>query len=416
MLPDTRFTALPPEAHRIGYSVTAPLGFRATGIAAGLKSSNRLDLGVLLSDEVCVSTGLFTRNTAAAAPVCVTRDESHCDRLRGVVVNSGNANACSGAVGVRDARRMRKLVAEELGLAPEEFAVCSTGVIGAALPMPRVERGIVQATSRLTRDGGTRFAAAIRTTDRSPKHGALRLVLPEGEVCLGFAAKGAGMISPHMATMLCFVTCDALVSAPEWARMVEQAAAASFNRISVDGQESTNDTVLAFSNGASGVRPGEQGLALLAETLKASLLALAVAIVADGEGATKVVRLSVSGARRGSEAEAVARAIADSPLVKAAFYGEDPNWGRVVQSAGQALAALGDDTPLKADVDYGSVRVLDDGLPVRLGEAESATLKHVMRQGELELCIGLRQGGEQATLYFSDLTHQYVTFNAEYTT
>lgn len=416
MLPDTRFSALPPEAHRIGHSVTAPLGFRAAGMAAGLKSSNRLDLGVLLSEGPCVSTGLFTRNTAAAAPVRITRDASDCGRLRGVVVNSGNANACSGGVGMRDARRMRNLTAEKVGLPPEQLAVCSTGVIGMALPMPLIERGIAQAASRLTRDGGTRFAAAIRTTDRSPKHGALRLALPEGDIHLGFAAKGAGMIAPHMATMLCFVTCDAMVEAPEWAGMVERAVSESFNRICVDGQESTNDTVLAFSNGASGVQPGEQSLALLAQTLKAALLSLAVAIVADGEGATKVVRLSVGGARDESQAEAVARAIANSPLVKAAFYGEDPNWGRVVQSAGQALATLGDETPLKADVEYGSVRVLEDGLPARLGEAEAGALKEVMRQSELVLSIGLQQGRAQATLYFSDLTHQYVTFNAEYTT
>ena len=416
MLHASRFCALPPEAHRVGQSVTAPLGYRAAGMAAGLKASNRLDLGVLVSDEPCASAGLFTRNTAAAAPVRVTRDECECERLQGVVVNSGNANACSGAVGMRDARRMRNLGAEKLGLPPEQLGVCSTGVIGLPLPMPLIERGVVQAASRLTRDGGTRFAAAIRTTDRTPKHGALRLDLPEGEIRLGFAAKGAGMISPHMATMLCFVTCDAVVSAPDWARMVGAAVSRSFNRISVDGQESTNDTVLAFSNGASGVRPGDQSLGLLAQALDAALLSLAVAIVADGEGATKVVRLSVGGARDDSQAEAVARAIANSPLVKAAFYGEDPNWGRVVQSAGQALAARGEAAPLRADVDYGEVRVLDDGLPASLSAAEADALKRVMRRSELDLRIDLRQGPAHSMLYFSDLTHQYVTFNAEYTT
>jgi glutamate N-acetyltransferase/amino-acid N-acetyltransferase len=416
MLHASRFCALPPEAQRVGHSVTAPLGFRAAGLAAGLKASNRLDLGLLVSEEPCVSVGLFTRNTAAAAPVRVTRDECECDRLQGVVVNSGNANACSGAVGLRDARRMRDLGAEKLGLAPAQLGVCSTGVIGQPLPMPLIERGVAQAAARLTRDGGTRFAAAIRTTDRTPKHGALRLTLPEGEVRLGFAAKGAGMISPHMATMLCFVTCDALVAAPDWARLVAAAVGRSFNRISVDGQESTNDTVLAFSNGASGVRPGARGLELLGQALDAALLALAVAIVADGEGATKVVRLAVSGARDEPEAEAVARAIADSPLVKAAFYGEDPNWGRVVQAAGQALAARGEAAPLRADVDYGEVRLLADGLPVSLAASGTDALKRIMRRNELDLGIDLRQGTARATLYFSDLTHQYVTFNAEYTT
>jgi glutamate N-acetyltransferase / amino-acid N-acetyltransferase len=416
MLPVTRFCALPPEARPVGQSVSAPLGYRASGVAAGLKASNRLDVGVLVSDLPCVSAALFTRNTAAAAPVRVTRDECDCSQLRAVVVNSGNANACSGDAGLRDARRMRGLVADRLGLPLEEVAVCSTGVIGSALPMPRVVRGIGKAVSLLADRGGTRFAAAIRTTDRTAKHGALRLRLPEGDVRLGFACKGAGMISPHLATTLCFVTSDAVVTSTAWTRMVGDAVAGSFNRISVDGQESTNDTVLAFSNGASGVSPGDEGLEVMARTLKYALLALAVSVVADGEGATKVVKLSVGGARDAREAEAVARTISDSPLVKAAFYGEDPNWGRVVQSAGQALAALGVDAPLAADVAYDEVQVLRAGLPIDLRGHGTRDLEETMRKSELELTLGLQRGDGSATLYFSDLTHQYVTFNAEYTT
>ena len=416
MLPETRFSALPPHVRPAAHSVTAPRGFRAAGVAAGIKGSNRLDLGVLLSDHPCVSATLLTRNTAAAAPVLITESECDCSRLRAVVVNSGNANACSGATGQRDADRMRRLTALSLGAPEREVAVCSTGVIGVALPMPKVERGIEHAAAKIAADGGDHFAAAIRTTDRTAKHGALRLALERGEVRLGFAAKGAGMISPNLATMLCFVTCDAAVAASDWRTMVAAAVAGSFNRISVDGQESTNDAVIAFANGASGVRPDDAGLTALGETLRAALLALAVAIVADGEGTTKVVRLAVTGARGSAEAEAVARAIGNSPLVKAAFYGEDPNWGRVVQAIGQTLARLGDESPITADVDYGAVRVFSGGVPTVVGDEALQLLREVMAQPEMELGVDLHRGSAGAILYFSDLTHQYVTFNAEYTT
>jgi glutamate N-acetyltransferase / amino-acid N-acetyltransferase len=416
MLPHTRFSVLPRDVRPAAHSVTAPEGFRAAGVAAGIKGSNRLDLGILLSDRPCVSAALLTRNTAAAAPVQVTRSACDCSRLRAVVVNSGNANACSGENGLHDADRMRLLTSVALALPDRAVAVCSTGVIGAALPMPMIERGIEHAAERIAADGGDRFAAAIRTTDRAAKHGALRVALNGGEVRLGFAAKGAGMISPNLATMLCFVTCDAALSASDWSDMVTDAVAGSFNRISVDGQESTNDSVIAFANGASGVRPDDTGLGALAEALRAALLSLAVAIVADGEGATKVVRLSVTGARDAAEAEEVARAVGNSPLVKAAFYGEDPNWGRVVQAAGQALAKAGDSSPLRASVDYGPVGVFSGDHLAVAGEEASQALREVMAEPEIELGVDLHRGSAGATLYFSDLTHQYVTFNAEYTT
>ncbi len=416
MLPSTSFSVLPPQVAPAAHSVTAPQGFRAAGVAAGIKGSNRLDLGILVSDHPCVSATLLTRNCAAASPVQITRSECDCSRLRGVVVNSGNANACSGATGLRDADQMRRLTAHAVGLPDREVAVCSTGVIGTPLPMPKVERGIELAAAKIAADGGEHFAAAIRTTDRTAKHGALRLALAGGEVRLGFAAKGAGMISPNMATMLCFVTCDAVVTGSDWRAMVGDAVAGSFNRISVDGQESTNDTVIAFANGSSGVTPDEAGLDALGETLRAALLSAAVAIVADGEGATKVVRLSVTGARRSAEAEEVARAIGNSPLVKAAFFGEDANWGRVVQAIGQAMARAGDHSPLTADVDYGPVRVFTDGAPVPASEESLQLLRGVMAKPEIELSVDLHRGSAEALLFFSDLTHQYVTFNAEYTT
>ncbi len=416
MLPATRFAVLPSHVLQAAYSVTAPLGFRASGIAAGIKGSNRLDLGILVSDEPCVSVTMTTVNAAAAAPVQLMRSSCDCKHLRAVVVNSGNANACVGATGMRDAERMRHLTAGALELPEREVAVCSTGIIGAALPMPKVEAGIEYAFAELDYDGGDHFAAAIRTTDRTSKHGGLRLPLAGGEVRLGCAAKGAGMISPDMATMLCFLTCDAVVSEVDWTTIVSSAVSRSFNRITVDGQASTNDTVIAFANGASGVRPTDAELETLSAVVHSACLSLAMAIVADGEGATKAIRLEVTGAAASAEAEAVARAIGNSPLVKAAFYGEDPNWGRVVQAVGQALARISGGADLAIDIDYGPIRLLCGGLPVDFGVEDRQSLRDLMAGSELDLTVDLHRGTSSAVLYFSDLTHQYVTFNAEYTT
>ena len=309
-------------------------------MAANIKRSRLLDLGLLISDEPCVSAAFFTQNAAAAAPVCVTREHGDLTSLRACVVNSGNANACTGAEGEAAALRMRAAAAQALALPAAQVAVASTGVIGVPLPMAKVEAGIAEAARQLSHDGGLRFASAIRTTDRLHKRGALDVEVPGGEVRLGFAAKGAGMICPNMATMLCFVTSDAVIAHDEWQELVRDAVAASFNRITVDGQESTNDMVLALANGASGVRLDDEGRQRIGAALRAALVSLAVAVAADGEGASTVVRLTLTGADGDAEAEAVARAIADSPLVKTAFYGDDPNWGRVAQAAGQALARL----------------------------------------------------------------------------
>ena len=313
----------------------------AAGVASGVKKRGKLDLGLLASLRPAASAATFTSNAAAAAPVRLTRDSATCDRLQAVVVNAGNANACTGKQGLADAARMRLLAAQHLRLPVDHVAVASTGVIGVPLDMSKIEPGIAAAAKALKPGGGEHFSQAIRTTDASPKRGAVELELPGGVVRLGAAAKGCGMISPRMATMLCFVTCDAAVPGDAWRQMLSGAVAKSFNRITVDGQESTNDMVVGLANGASGVHLGESGLAGLSRALEAMLLALAVGMVADGEGATKAVRLTVDGARDAGDAERVARAVADSPLVKTAFFGRDANWGRIVQAAGQALAGNG---------------------------------------------------------------------------
>lgn len=415
MLPVTRFVDLPPFAVQQHRSVTFPKGYVAAGVASGVKKRGRLDLGLLASLQPAVSAATFTSNAAAAAPVRLNREAGDRDRFQGVVVNAGNANACTGEQGLRDALRMRELAAQRLGLLPESVAVASTGIIGVPLDMTRIEPGIDAAARMMKTGGGEHFSQAIRTTDTLPKRGALELGLPEGVVRLGAAAKGCGMISPHMATMLCFVTCDADVSQDDWRRLLVGAVAKSFNRITVDGQESTNDMVVGLANGASGVSLGEDGLGRLAEALDATLLALALGMVADGEGATKAVRLTVEKARDEGEAEAVARAVADSPLVKTAFFGRDANWGRIVQAAGMVLGtdAAGD---LVCDVRMGEVALVAAGEGVALTDADLTTLEEALAAREVDLLVDLRRGDGSTLVYFSDLTHDYVRLNAGYRT
>jgi glutamate N-acetyltransferase/amino-acid N-acetyltransferase len=285
--------------------------------------------------------------------------------------------------------------------------------------MEKIEPGIAAAAAALPGGGDAKaadhVAAAIRTTDQHAKYGALQVTLPEGKVKLGFAAKGCGMISPNMATMLCFVTCDAEVGEAAWAELMHGAVDRSFNMITVDGQESTNDTVLGLCNGASGVEPGEEGLARLGEAIDAALLSLALSIVADGEGSTRTMKLTVTGAEDAGRAEDVARAVANSPLVKTAFYGRDANWGRIMQAIGQALGRDGHGH-LPARISYEDVVIVEKGQPAALGEAQQGRLTEIMHQPEIELTVALNGPGAEATVYFSDLTHDYVTLNAEYST
>jgi glutamate N-acetyltransferase / amino-acid N-acetyltransferase len=415
MLPVTKFALLPAFACEVAGGVTHPKGFVAAGVASGVKKGGKLDLGIIMSEEPSVSAATFTSNAAAAAPVRLTRETADTAHLRAVVVNAGNANACTGKQGLADAARMRLLTANHLRLPVEHVAVASTGIIGAHLPMDCIEPGIGAAARAVTAGASDDFASAIRTTDKHAKSGALDVALAEGTVRLGFAAKGCGMISPNMATMLCFVTCDAAVGGAAWAELLRAAVAASFNRITVDGQESTNDMVLGFCNGASGVQPGEEGLARLGEALQAALLSLAVSIVADGEGSTRTMRLTVTGARSAAEAEGVARAVANSPLVKTAFYGRDANWGRIMQAIGQALGRDGHQA-LPAQIAYEDVVIVQKGQPAALDDVARERLGAIMEQPEIELTVALNGPGAEATVYFSDLTHDYVTLNAEYST
>jgi glutamate N-acetyltransferase/amino-acid N-acetyltransferase len=358
-------------------------GFEASGVPCGLKPSGGADVGIVAaSGEAVRSAMLLTRNAAAAAAIRVCRDECDPARARAVVVNSGNANAATGERGYRDALAMRDAAARALGIEARSVAVAQTGKIGVPLDLSRALQGVEAAAAGLSATGAGEFAAAIMTTDRAPK----ACTLACDGVTLSAQAKGAGMIEPGFATMLCFVQTDATVDDPE--RALRGATAASLERITVDGQMSTNDMALLQASGLSG-RPLPDGL------LDAALLQLALEIVADGEGASRIARVDVGEAATFEEAERVARAVANSPLVKTALNGRDPNWGRVAQAVGHALA--GEEVP-----ELGPERI--DA--AELGEGGP----------EAQLAVRLGRGTAQAHVYFCDLTKDYVELNAEYST
>jgi len=392
-----------------------PTGFRAAGVAAGLKQ-NGLDVGLLVSDEqATTSAARFTTNARVGAPVIVSH-EAALDRLRAFVANSGGSNTGDGERGLETARGAQALAAELLGLEPEQVGVASTGVIGTELPRGPLLDGIRAAARALGPDAGG-LSDAIMTTDRAPKRACLDVTLPSGRVRLAAQAKGAGMISPRFATMFCFVQTDAAMSAETADLLTGVCVKRSFDRISVDGQPSTSDTVFVLANGASGVKvePETADELALGEAMDALMRQLAVDIVADGEGAARIGRVVVRGDAAG--VEPVARAVANSPLVKAALHGADPNFGRVLQAAGAAYAAAGNGLPFNVDLDIQGERVVSGGTTaVELGGDDWRTLEQAVRAPEVEYVLTLPGEGGETEVFFSDLSHDYVTINAEYTT
>ncbi len=373
----------PPEGvEELAPAVLAP-GFRAAGLACGIKSGGGTDLALVSCEAQEVSSALLlTRNAAAAAPVRVCRQECDSEAIRAAIVNSGNANAETGEQGYRDAVAMRDAAAGALELPGREVAIAETGTIGVPLPIEAILGQVDELAGRLSADGGEEFAAAIMTTDAGPK----RCTVRAGGVTVSAQAKGAGMIEPGYATMLCFVQTDAALADPE--ASLRAAVSESFERITVDGQMSTNDTVLLQASGTSGA-PIPEGL------LESVLGQLALEVTADGEGATRVARVHVSEAASVAEAERVARAIANSPLVKTALHGRDPNWGRITQAAGAALA--GEELE-----ELGAAAIDADELGTDAEEAEIA--------------VRLGRGAASSHVYFCDLTAEYVRINSEYTT
>jgi glutamate N-acetyltransferase / amino-acid N-acetyltransferase len=396
---------------------TSPSDFVAAATACGLKQSGKPDLALLVSQRECTAAALFTRNQVVAAPVVVDREclAANRDQVRAVVANAGCANACTGATGVTNARAMQQLAAAAVGCRAEQVLVLSTGVIGVQLDMEKIARGIRLAAGSLAADGGSAAVHAIMTTDTRPKQMAVELDLPGGAVTIGGMAKGAGMIHPDMATMLAVITTDAVVAPVLLQQLLATAANRSFNRISVDGDTSTNDTVLLLANGATGINVSEgPALPAFEAALTALCTHLAQEIVRDGEGATKFVELTVSGAAGEAEALAVAHTIATSPLVKTAFAGSDPNWGRILAAAGRAGVPV-EPGNLCLIVEAGGKRVqlVSQGTPTGYLEADAAAL---FAQAEFCLHLDLGQGPAEAVVWTCDLSHDYVSINADYRT
>jgi glutamate N-acetyltransferase/amino-acid N-acetyltransferase len=386
-------------------SVTAPQGFRASGVPANIKKSGAPDIALLVSDTPAVCAALFTTNRVKAAPivVCQKHLSTHGDRIRAVVINSGNANAVTGREGADNAESTAEFAGKELGIPAASVLVMSTGVIGVQLPMPNVLHGISAAAKTLAPDGGHAAARAIMTTDTNPKEVAVSL----GGVTIGGMCKGAGMIHPNMATMLAVVTTDARLEREPLQAMLARAVECSFNRISVDGDTSTNDTIALLANGASGITPGP---AAFQAALNHVCMELAKKIVKDGEGVTKFVTLAVRGAASEGDAHAVANTIATSMLVKTAIYGRDANWGRVLAAAGRSGVAI---DPQRVDLRFGHLQLLRAGTPVPFSEDEA--LEYLSRD-EIAIELDLGMGDAAATMWTCDLSHAYVSINAEYRT
>jgi glutamate N-acetyltransferase/amino-acid N-acetyltransferase len=408
----SRWVPAPPHVMDIGPDGGLPGGFRAAGVVCGLKPSGNPDVGVLVCDaEAPVSAARFTASGTPAAPVLVSQQRCRLDALRAVLANSGCANAATGGRGLDDAAKTQGAAAMALGVDPAEVALASTGAISHHLPVEPMLKGILAASTQLDRSGDASFQQAIQTTDLTEKRATLDVTLPSGTVRLTAQCKGAGMISPNFATMLCFVQTDAEL-APETAELLLSVCVQrSFDRASVDGQLSTNDTAILMCSGASGVRiePASEDELRFGEALDALLRQLAIMMVADGEGAERIARVVVRGGHLAS-AEAVARAVANSPLVKTALHGGDPNWGRIVQAVGAALPGT---APLAVDVSIEGIRVCADGAAIAHDEL---SVVEAVQAKELEYEIGLPGEGAETEVFFSDLGHEYIRINAEYTT
>lgn len=394
----------------------APRGFRCAGVACGIKSkTNALDLGIILSDLPATAAGVFTTNRAQAAPVRLDRQRLGRRKMRGIVVNAGNANACTGTSGMRDAIRMTQLAAECTGAKTEEFFVAGTGIIGHPLPMSNIETGIRAAAANLgaTAKHSKAIARAIMTTDLVPKSAAVEFALGKHTVRIGGICKGSGMIAPNMATMLGFITTDCAISAPILRKLLRHITEQTFNAVTVDGDCSTNDTVLLLANGAAAntpiTAPGK-ACDTFSRGLQAVCQALAKAIARDGEGATRLITVHITSAKSFDEARRVARKIAESPLVKTAIHGSDPNWGRIICAAGYSGAPV---EPEKMRLKINGVQLFRNGAPCRV---RADRLAACMKPKEITIHLDLGRGRREATMWTCDLSKEYITINAEYHT
>jgi glutamate N-acetyltransferase/amino-acid N-acetyltransferase len=412
----SRWVPAPAHVRELALDAGLPAGFRAAGVTCGIKPSGNPDLALLVCDaETPVSAARFTASAAPAAPVLLSKERCRLDALRAILANSGCANAATGKRGLEDAAKTQGAAAAALGLDPSAIAVASTGGISDYLPVEAIIKGILAAHKQLRRDGDTDLQQAIQTTDAFEKRASLEVALPSGTVRLSAQCKGAGMISPRFATMFCFVQTDAALT-PETADLLFGVCVKrSFDRASVDGQLSTNDTAILMCSGASGVSiaPQSEDELRFGEALDALLRQLAIMMVADGEGAARIGRVVVRGGDLDG-AETAARAVANSPLVKTALHSGDPNWGRIVQAIGGELGGRpGFEAPLAVDLTLEGIHVCSAGSAISYDEDELAA---ALQAKEVEYEIALPGDGAETEVFFSDLSREYVTFNADYTT
>ncbi len=387
-----------------------PQGFRLAVAAAGFKKADRPDLALAVSDFPAVAAGVFTTNLFKAAPVQVGQHMLRESKsARAIIINTGQANACTGSEGLSNCRRTQELVAAVIGLTPGDILPASTGVIGAQLKMDAWQSAMPALKENIGKASLEEFAAAIMTTDAFPKFNGETIDTAKGKVILAGVAKGAGMICPNMATMLSVVLCDAVVDPAAWQDMFERAVGTTFNRATVDGDTSTNDTLYGLANGASGIALTGPDLERLEDALTRVLADLAYKLVQDGEGATKVMHIRVTGTRHDVEAEQAARTVGHSQLVKTAMYGKDANWGRIVCALGRSGVTF---HPAQVRVSLCGVELFKNEQPTPLDF--DALLKGPLEKRDLHLDISLGDGPGRYTLLASDLTHEYISINADY--
>lgn len=393
--------------------VTFAKGFTAAGVKAGIKKSGNLDVAVIYTKTQAVVAGTFTQNKVAAAPVYVSKEIVATGTAHAIVANAGCANACTGQQGLDDAHKMAQIAADELGVNADDVIVGSTGVIGVNLPMDKLEAGIKDAVANLSADGSGNAGRAIITTDTHSKSVTCEFELSGKTVRMGAIAKGSGMIRPNMATMLCYITTDIAIDQTLLQKAVSGCVEKSFNMISVDGDMSTNDMVIVLANGeANNAKITEENAdyQIFFDKLMMLCTELAKQIAADGEGASKFLTINVKGAKSFADAKTVGMAIANSPLVKTAFFGEDPNWGRVICAVGYSGADM---VPEKTVVKFGGITIFANGTGATYDEK---ALAHVMKEKDIVIDIELNMGQEDATVWSCDLSYEYVKINGEYHT
>jgi glutamate N-acetyltransferase / amino-acid N-acetyltransferase len=394
----------------IGGGVTAPKGFRAAAVRCGIKEGphEKSDLGLIISDYPAVAAATFTSNKIKAAPVRVSAAHLRAAETRAIIANSGNANACTGSTGIQNAKKMAQAVARQLGLKDRQVLVCSTGRIGRHLPIEKIEGAMPELVARLSADGSEGAAKAIMTSDTFHKEIAVELPLHGKTVRIGGIAKGAGMINPDMATMLCFITTDAVISKRDLQKITADSVEQSFNCITIDGDMSTNDTAICLANGQAGTAPIEQDkeeYGRFSDGLNFVTRQLARMIVEDGEGVTKFVEIHVKGASTYQDARKAAEAVANSTLVKCAWFGEDPNWGRVMDAVGYSSAKVREEM---VDIFFNGAIAVQHGMA---SSTPQETLKEVLRNKKFTVTIDLHLGSAEYKVFTTDLTPEYVKFN-----